>query len=137
MERVGFKKGVLTAKSIVAQQSPPKPSLYININKLNTSFFSHKNTLKREEVAVNNSDFLYQLITFKLEHGHLAWKAERNRRNTKDSGACADSDSSDSDADPASLTNDSAQTYEFRKSNDKVKRAKDRLSAVRGVVSSE
>ncbi|KAH9807169.1 hypothetical protein DFH28DRAFT_1172804 [Melampsora americana] len=123
------------AKYIVAQQSLPKSALYININNLNTSFFSHEHTLKREEVAVKNSDFLYQLITFKLEHGHLAWKAERNRRTMNHSGACADSDSSDSDADPASPPNDSLQIHQFRKSNNKVKRAKDRLSAVRGVVS--
>ncbi|KAH9806906.1 hypothetical protein DFH28DRAFT_918563 [Melampsora americana] len=124
------------AKAIVAQQNPPKGSLYININKLDTSFFDHKNDVKREETVVQSMNFMHELITFKLEHGHAAWLAERNRQATKKAEHTMDSDSSDSesDVDSDSDTNlkseHSGEDFSLCKSKDRVGNARIRLKTV-------
>lgn len=134
------------AKIIVAKQSPPKGSLYVNINKLDTTFFDHENDVKREEDVIQSMDFLHKLITYKLQHGHEASEAERKRCAQKKAYNDVDSDGSDSesDADLDSETDsqspshtlavgeekESAPAYVYRRSKDKATNAKTRLKAI-------
>lgn len=86
---------------------------------------------------------MHDLIRFKLEHAHTAWKAERDRRATKNDRAPEFSDSSESESDvgsdldgiicPGSLE-DSADGFFVRCSSDKVERAKARLKTVSSLV---
>lgn len=84
--------GDLQAKVIVANQSPPQGSLYINTNKLDAACFDHKNDLKREEIAIKSMNFLHELILSKLEHGHQAREAERERREKNKDASESESD---------------------------------------------
>ncbi|EGG06715.1 uncharacterized protein MELLADRAFT_63171 [Melampsora larici-populina 98AG31] len=85
------------AKIIVAQQLPPPGSLYINVNKLDTTFFEHDKAVKREEDIVQSINFLHQLITSKLKHEHQAWKVKRKHR-AEQTGVDVDSNGSDLDS---------------------------------------
>ncbi|EGF97751.1 uncharacterized protein MELLADRAFT_114102 [Melampsora larici-populina 98AG31] len=54
------------AKVIVAAQSPPTGSLYININKLDQTFFDHKMDVERDVTVIQSMNFIHELISFKL-----------------------------------------------------------------------
>ncbi|EGG11833.1 uncharacterized protein MELLADRAFT_88898 [Melampsora larici-populina 98AG31] len=133
------------AKLIVAQQSPPQGSQYININMLDTSFFDHKQDVKREADIVQSMDFLHQLITSKLQHGHQAWKSERKRRTEHEAAADLDSDGSDSEFDSGlesdspeqsefGKAKESSSAYVYRRSKDAVENANTRMKAVSAIL---
>ncbi|KAH9813512.1 hypothetical protein DFH28DRAFT_1171531, partial [Melampsora americana] len=117
------------AKVIVAAQSPPTGSLYININKLDQSFFDHEKDVEREASIVESMDFIHELISFKLGVDKMA----AGETTSESSGSDTSSDlEPDSDLPPhmeSQLTIKSADAYVYHKSKDKAENTNTRMKA--------
>ncbi|EGG08444.1 uncharacterized protein MELLADRAFT_61723 [Melampsora larici-populina 98AG31] len=117
------------AKVIVAAQSPPTGSLYININKLDTTFFDRETDVKREATIIKSMNFIHELISFKLgvdKHSGVGM--------TSDSSGSEEDFNIDSDTGLALHNNFSSKTKlpeddVYHKSNNKAENTKTRLKA--------
>ncbi|EGG11954.1 uncharacterized protein MELLADRAFT_101786 [Melampsora larici-populina 98AG31] len=135
------------AKVIVASQSTPPQSLFINTNKIDTGLFDHDSDIKRETAVVAGMGFLHSLITHKLEHEYNSSRASRNRSGRQTviyEGSNPESDSeSDVDSDFDTSCNSGAheshaiasrqQTvgdYVYHKSKDRVENIKNRFKTI-------
>ncbi|EGG03360.1 uncharacterized protein MELLADRAFT_109374 [Melampsora larici-populina 98AG31] len=118
------------AKVIVAAQSPPTGSLYININKLDQPFFDHAIDVKRDDTVIQSMNFIHELISFKLGI-HKKTSDETSVESlhiNSDSNLESDSDL-DSHEDCQAATN-SAATNDYHKSKDKAENTQTRLKSV-------
>ncbi|EGF98467.1 uncharacterized protein MELLADRAFT_113485 [Melampsora larici-populina 98AG31] len=118
------------AKVIVAAQSPPTGSLYININKLDQPFFDHAMDVKRDDTVIQSMNFIHELISFKLGI-HKKTSDETSVESlhiNSDSNLESDSDL-DSHEDCQAATN-SAATNDYHKSKDKAENTQTRLKSV-------
>ncbi|EGF98804.1 uncharacterized protein MELLADRAFT_113256 [Melampsora larici-populina 98AG31] len=135
------------AKVIVASQSTPPQSLFINTNKIDTGLFDHDSDIKRETAVVAGMGFLHSLITHKLEHEYNSSRASRNRSGRQtviyegsnpelDSESDVDSDfdtSCNSGAHESHAIASRQQTvgdYVYHKSKDRVENIKNRFKTI-------
>lgn len=118
------------AKVIVAAQSPPTSSLYININKLDTTFFDPKTEVKREATIIKSMDFIHELITFKLGVDKIPGGGIISESSGSDKDSDLESDSGLILHEEFRSKSKSTENYVYHKSNDKAENTKTRLKAI-------